>query len=125
MTFTVTLPLPPRTVSPNVRSHWGAKSRAVKAARKAGWYWFRRFVPRDWTQKPVRLDIVYHCPVGSDGYRPRDVQNAIGALKPMIDGMVDAGIVPDDSDKWVTWGEFTITRHRGQAPGVTVQVVPT
>ena len=121
--FVATLPLPPVGVSPNARLHWAAKHRAVRAARKCGWYWFRRFLPAGWEPKPVRLDVAYHCPVGSNGYRPRDIQNAIAALKPMIDGMVDAGVVPDDSDQWVRWGEVKITRNGdGGEPGVRVTV---
>lgn len=124
--FSVTLPLPPRECSPNARLHWAPKARATRAARRVAWYWFQREKPAYWTPKPVTLEITYHCPRSCDGYRPRDVQNAIAALKPMVDGMVDAGIVLDDSAEWVSWGVFDITRRRieGRKPGVTVTVRP-
>lgn len=120
MTFEVLLPLPSRGVSPNARLHWADKHRAVKAARRVAWYWFRRVLPLDWQQQPVTLDVIYRCPGRSEGYRPRDIQNAIGALKPMVDGMVDANVVPDDSAEWVQWGRVSISKVG--LPGILVTV---
>jgi crossover junction endodeoxyribonuclease RusA len=123
--FTATLPLPSANLSPNGRLHWGTKASAVKTARKESWYWFRRFLPVDWIRVPVRIDVVYHCPKNSHGYRPRDIENAIAAMKPMIDGMVDAGVIPDDNATWLEWGKFTLTRQKdGTVPGVRISVVP-
>lgn len=123
--FTVTVPLPHANCSPNARLHWGEKARATSAARKCAWYWFQRGLPVGWEQVPVMLEVRYHCPRSAAGYRPRDIQNAIGALKPMVDGMVDAGVVPDDSRQWVEWGAFTLDRRKnGEAPGVHITVVP-
>jgi crossover junction endodeoxyribonuclease RusA len=123
--FVAVLPLPPRDVSPNARVHWAVRHKATKAARKSAWYWFLRALPKGWKYTPVCLDIAYHCPVSSVGYRPRDVQNAIAALKPSIDGMVDAGVVPDDSAKWVQFGRIALTNKRnGEKPGVTITVRP-
>jgi crossover junction endodeoxyribonuclease RusA len=34
--------------------------------------------------------------------RKRDVENPIGTFKPFADGLVDAGIVPDDSPRFMT-----------------------
>ena len=125
MSFTVTIPLPPAAVSPNARLHWGDRARAVKAARREAWYWFRRFLPADWIRVPVRIEVEYHCPKAAKGYRPRDIQNAIAALKPAIDGMVDAGVIPDDSRNWLTWGEVKLNRLKnGSAPGVHFTVIP-
>jgi hypothetical protein len=125
VTFTVTLPLPPLGASPNSRLHYYAKARAVKAARKVAWYWFKRAKPSDWNPVPLILSVVYHCPQCTVGYKPRDVQNAIAALKPAVDGMVDAGLIPDDSRKWLSWGEVTLSRRaNGQPPGVHMTIVP-
>jgi hypothetical protein len=53
------------------------------------------------------------------------VQNAIAALKPAIDGMVDAGVIPDDSARWLEWGGFKLTRVKnGNPPGVHFKVIP-
>lgn len=67
--------------------------------------------PGWWAPVPVVLMVAYRMRPGGGkrlGYRPHDVQNAIAALKASIDGMVDAGIVPNDSARWVSWGEVQI-----------------
>lgn len=120
MKFTCVLPLPSRDVSQNARGHWSKLARATQQARMLAKHRFRSAKPGDWIQQPVRLEVVYRCPYGSRGYCPRDAQNAIGALKAAIDGMVDAGVVPDDSAKWVTWGEFQLTREGPAGVYVTV-----
>lgn len=123
--FTVTIPLPPLGVSPNGRLHWADKAKAVKSARREAWYWFRRFLPIDWIRVPVRIEVLYHCPKSAAGYKPRDIQNAIAALKPAIDGMVDAGVLPDDSAHWLEWGPVILRRTKdGNAPGVHITVIP-
>jgi hypothetical protein len=54
-----------------------------------------------------------HRAENPDGrYRPRDTANAIGSLKACIDGFVDAGLVPDDSHKWISWGTVDIYRDK-------------
>jgi hypothetical protein len=121
--FSVVLRLPSREVSPNARVHWAKRSKFIRWERTAAAYRFAQAKPRNWRPEPVRLEIRYVCPFGSAGYCPRDTQNAIGALKAAIDGMVDAGVVPDDSARWVSWGGFELSREAGVAPGVYVTVV--
>lgn len=123
MTFTAYLPLPSPTLSPNAKPHWAYKARAIKAARKEAWYWFNRVKPSDWKPIPIQIEVHYHCPKKTYGYKPRDSMNAIAAMKPMIDGMVDAGIIPDDSANWLSWGKFKLTRRaNGIKAGVYIKV---
>ena len=124
--FTATLPLPHRDLSPQAarRLHWSAKREIIAAGRKEAWYWFRRQKPPGWAPCPVRIEVEYRCPPKCRGYAPRDIQNAIAAMKPMIDGMVDAGVVADDSDKWLRWGEFRFNRSSDVEPGVVINVTP-
>lgn len=123
--FTATIPLPSTRLSPNLRKHWADFRSAVRAGRKEGWYWFRRWKPADWKPVPVRINVLYHCPKSAAGYKPRDIENAIAAMKPMIDGMVDAGVIPDDSSRWLTWGEVRLLRTKnGNPPGVHITVIP-
>lgn len=80
-------------------------------------------MPTAWLACAVRIDVHYHCPRSGQGYMPRDTMNAIAAMKPMIDAMVDVGIIPDDSAKWLEWGGVKLTRvENGEAPGVRVTV---
>lgn len=124
--FVVDLPLPVKALSPNAHLHWREKHKATSAARKNSWYWFRRFMPNGWKPAPIEIAVQYRWGPSAQGYRPRDVQNAIAALKPMIDGMVDAGIIPDDSAKWLSWGRVQIVRCAlGDVPGVRITVAKT
>jgi hypothetical protein len=47
---------------------------------------------------------------GDDRYRPRDNNNAQCACKPVFDGIVDAGIVPDDDYLHMAIGSVVIHR---------------
>jgi Holliday junction resolvase RusA-like endonuclease len=68
----------------------------------------------------VRLTIKAHfCRKGTKtqteewikatGYRPRDLDNLVAAMKPAIDGLVDAGLVQDDDKTRVRYGDHDIT----------------
>ena len=50
-------------------------------------------------------------------YKPLDIQNAIGALKYTIDGIVVAGLLPDDSHKHLTWGPVELIRTKKACAG--------
>jgi len=75
----------------------------------------------------ARIDVEYRH-TGSkkhrDGhYRPRDIANAIAALKPVYDGIVDAGIIPDDSYDHMELGPHRIVRvERYEDEGLAVTI---
>lgn len=123
---TLVLGLPPSDCAPNLRSgrgHWSHRARAARsyryeaaiAARDCG-----RLTP------PVRVTAMFrtapHPTLGrSDGtYRPLDAGNAIAALKAAIDGIVDAGVIPNDRAETLHWGEVRISRESG--PCVVVKL---
>lgn len=55
--------------------------------------------------------------------RRRDPHNYFATVKPIIDGLVDAGIWPDDTPEWVTTTEPTLEVRR-PFPIVTVVLRP-
>jgi crossover junction endodeoxyribonuclease RusA len=88
-----------RVLSANARQHWAAKARMTADLRALGKYaaayqndridpddevWFDR------AQLTVR--------VGWPDKRRRDVHNLAPTIKALIDGCVDAGLLPDDDD---------------------------
>ena len=104
--------LPHRDGAQNARGHWAKRHRATALDREhAGWI-FRA----NGTRFPgkVEVSVVYACHRGSAGYQPRDVANAIGALKAQIDGLVDAGVIKDDSRKYLTWGRFDLVTTKAE-----------
>lgn len=120
---TFRVPLPLRELSSNgSHGHWTKTSRARKQyraeveaeARKVG------LAPAD----RVRVSLVFGIMGGRDAkrYQPRDVANALSAFKAGIDGLIDAGMAPDDSREHLELGRISITAKAG--PWVTVTVEP-
>lgn len=105
-TFTAILPLPPDDVSPNRASHqhWSHRHRATRAYRDQCWASFHARRPVGWKPCAVSIEVDYYACRKSKGYKPRDIQNALSALKAAIDGMIDAKIAPSDSRANVQWG---------------------
>lgn len=75
-------------------NHW-AKAKAVKEWREAA-HWLARSA-RIPACRVVRVELHY---VPRDDRR-RDPDNLVAAFKPLVDGLVDAGVVPDDTDEFV------------------------
>lgn len=85
---------PPLTA--NMRLHWSADAARRKAVREAvGW------AARAAKVRPQRHIIVglHYAP---QDRRRRDPSNLMATQKPAVDGLVDAGVVPDDHPMWVT-----------------------
>ena len=126
LVFEVSLPY--RELSSNgSHGHWSEVARvrrlyreearisALAAMREQGWE----------HKGPVRVHLLF-CTRGGRGvqrYQPRDVANAIAAAKPLFDGLVDAGIVPDDSQQHLDVGSTRITTNYGPYVLVTVEPV--
>lgn len=131
------LTLPGRGVSSNHHGHFGKRAKdaaqwrmeaylraksALASAAAAGdpftaerirvWaVWFMGGPRLSSGGKPVKV---------SDGrYRPLDASNAAHALKPAIDGLVDAGVVPADDHSRVQVGDQILARtlkeHAGRS----------
>jgi len=91
----VTLPLPPKTLSPNARSHWAAKGHAARdyrwaakmaclaALREAG-------EVIAWDAAEVEPHFYFRVK------RVRDPDNLAACLKSARDGLADAGLVKND-----------------------------
>lgn len=110
MNFICRLPLPPTDLSPNMTSsrHWRLRHAATGEYRMIARGCFKRDMPRGWSANQVELTMEYFCTRASRGYRPLDVMNALASIKAAVDGMVDAGVVPDDSKKFVSWGRLRL-----------------
>ncbi len=128
MTFSFEIPLPPKNCAQNSHVYFRTKAKADKEYRLAANLLCRAALPKEWVQAPVRISATFYCgptPFEKGLYRPQDIGNGIGALKPAVDGFVDAKLVPDDNYKWVKWGDVEILRtfaeHKGKA-GVVITI---
>jgi crossover junction endodeoxyribonuclease RusA len=127
MSFTARLPLPSLALSPNARVHWAVKSRAAKAYRIACAWAFKCAMPTGWKPVPVEIDIEYRAHKGCGGYRPLDPDNAAASCKSAIDAMKDAGVIVNDSRKFLHWTRFSLLTTRPEVdkaggPGVFITV---
>ena len=121
MTFTVVLPLPPVALNPHAKGHWRGKAKHTKAARETGMV---AAMAATRSQRPslpsAEVSMTYDVspPMKVKGYRPKDVQNAIAAVKAYVDGCKDAGLIEDDRAECLTWGQCRIVKEG--KPGVTL-----
>jgi crossover junction endodeoxyribonuclease RusA len=89
--MTLTLPWPDSRLLPNRKLHWAIKGRASRQARWIAWAEaFKKTHPRI---KSCTAVVTFHPP----DKRRRDLDNLLRACKPYWDGMVDAGLLVDDS----------------------------
>lgn len=82
------------TVNKERTIHWSSRASVVKAWREAfAWLAFASKVPTNGTVGPCHIDVV---PLTHT--RPRhDVAACLPVAKAAIDGLVDAGVWPDDT----------------------------
>ncbi len=75
----------------NQRQHWARKAQSAKAWREAT-YWLAKAAGIPACAR-ITVQLMYTPPDN----RRRDPLNLVAALKPCEDGLVDAGVIPDDS----------------------------
>jgi len=131
MILVVRLGLPPVELSPNQRAHRLDKARAAadyrQEARLMGW---GAKVEAHW-ERPARARVSLlfglkdtRAPhVRTLTYHPRDADNAVGAVKALIDGLRDAEIIVDDNWAALVLGSVTATYEDGPWVEVTIEPV--
>lgn len=124
MTVTLTFPLPCKPLNLNDRQHWAQRAKATRLWREASGFaaladshgmtrhGHNYYLPRSL----VQIDI----PVRSMKTR-RDPSNWSPSTKAVVDGLVDAGLWPDDTSEYVATAEPVF--HQGGAT-VTVTITP-
>ena len=96
-TFTMTIDhLPSRKLMPNRISgkFWGTRARESKIAKEEAYFLARAL----WHEEPMqkaKISYVFHL----TNHRVRDIDGIILALKPVVDGIVEAGVIARD-DCW-------------------------
>jgi Holliday junction resolvase RusA-like endonuclease len=81
----------------NDRMHWARKAGITSKWRQAGHMYARRQGVKGLA--PSNVKVTFEV---SDPRRRRDPMNAVPTVKALIDGLVDAGVWPDDNQDWVT-----------------------
>lgn len=93
----------------NDRHHWARKARLVAEVREtAGWAVRAANIGR---HQRVKIELHYQPRT----VRGRDSDNLAATYKPCVDACVDAGVIPDDTDEFVSRDWPTI--HPAAASG--------
>jgi len=86
----ITLPWPPRELSPNARVHFRTKAAATKAYREQA-YWLAKASLLAMPEGRINLRFDFHPP----DKRRRDLDNMLASIKAGVDGIADAHEVND------------------------------
>jgi crossover junction endodeoxyribonuclease RusA len=101
-------------LSLNDRRHRMQEAKIVKDVRAAAAFSFATFPP------VPRVEVLLTWQVKDS--RKRDDENPVLTLKALCDGLVDAGIVPDDTSEFMVKHMPRIVLVRGEAPCVILDV---
>jgi crossover junction endodeoxyribonuclease RusA len=92
----IQFPPPAKLMNLNDRAHWSVKARATKVWREAAYYAAIQAKVKGLGPSEVTIGL----PVRTA--HQRDPSNLIPTCKAIVDGLVDAGVWPDDNSEWVT-----------------------
>jgi len=107
----------------NQRKHWTWTSKQKRAWREAA-YW----AACEWRSKPTSRRLsnlaIVTCIFPMATNRRRDPHNYYPTMKPIIDGLTDAGLWPDDTPEYLRTIEPTFTRGQGKITLVIGELWP-
>lgn len=114
--FEIRLPIGYPLLSANGREHWRKRANITAAIRACA-------RGQCWNVRPiagrVKIRAVYHAPDN----RRRDVSNLFPSVKAGVDGIVDAGIIKDDSDRYVVSLEMVRSPDNIKLGQLVIQVI--
>ena len=105
--ISITIPLPPRCLSPNGRVHWAKKAKATKEHRSAAFWAAKEALdgpPPGWLTASLKV-VAYFTT-----RRMPDPTNFMSSLKAAEDGIADAGIIVNDRALWPERPEFRVDK---------------
>lgn len=109
---------PPLSLNDRPR-HWAPHAEQIKAVRQLAAITCRNAIRRGEleTGQPVEVTLLWYVPTRTR----RDADNPVATLKPVCDGLVDAGLVPDDTPEWMHKRPVKIIYRKG-LPGVELHI---
>jgi len=122
-TITITLPVPPRELSPNGRTHWAVKARHVKEARTLAQVEAHNAMicagfPKQakWERAKVTAKVIKR-----DRRGRMDDDNFKASCKSYCDGVCDAGLILND--RGLEWGDVAYVIDKAAEPHVELTFV--
>jgi crossover junction endodeoxyribonuclease RusA len=95
VSYFVEMPVGIQLMNANDREHWSKRAKVSSLLRTTARAQCKS-IPKG-LQK-VKIKAIYYAPDN----RRRDVSNLFPSCKAIVDGIVDAGVIKDDNDKYVT-----------------------
>lgn len=110
------IPAPTGWISLNDRSHWAVVSKRVKLWRTVAKYTAQAH------ELPKGLERVHVTAyVHKSTNHQYDAHNLTSTGKAIVDGLVDYGLVPDDTNKYVIGPDMRMG-EKLEAPGITIEI---
>lgn len=110
--YTLTIPAPTEWLSSNQRLHWARRAKLTRTWREAACW---RAIGAKLPLGLARVSIT--ATIHRTDNRRADAHNRLPTIKAAIDGVVDAGVLLDDSDKHIA----SLTIEAGPAARVPKQ----
>lgn len=109
MTRTFKIEMPPGMplLNANGREHWSKRASGTSTIRMVARN-LSKDIPR---LEKVKIRGIYYAP----NNRRRDTSNLFPSVKAAVDGLVDSGVLKDDSDRYVV--SLEMARGEGMVPG--------
>lgn len=97
----------------NQRLHWATKARHTKVIRDMAWVLAKHARIQSMAAAEIEVEVTW-----PNRSRKRDSHNLQPSAKAAIDGFVDAGVLPDDSDKYLRKLTFTSAEETRTTEGI-------
>ncbi|NDK91748.1 hypothetical protein GYA93_19535 [Gordonia desulfuricans] len=118
MTVVITLPFSRPPLRPNERPHWARKARIIKQMREMAAIQAR--LAKVGPQEPSVVTAIWHAP----DRRRRDTSSLDLLIKASIDGLVDAGLWPDDNPAHVVETRCRVIPGPSTSPRIELHITP-
>jgi crossover junction endodeoxyribonuclease RusA len=115
--YTVKLPVGMQLMNANDRDHWSKRAKVASLIRAVARSQCKD-IPKE--LRKVRIRAVYFAPDN----RRRDVSNLFPSVKSAVDGLVDAGVIKDDNDKFVVALEMVRGEYNIPGGQLVIEVHP-
>lgn len=111
------MPFPSPPIRSNDRMHWAKKAKLTRQVRAQAAVEAQRDGEK--FHIPVMVTLIWEVP----DRRVRDVGASAPTLKAILDGLVDAGMLPADDHRWVTRESYGVRLTPGRR-AVVVEIEP-
>jgi Holliday junction resolvase RusA-like endonuclease len=113
--YLVELPIGMQLINANDRDHWrksAGKTATIRSVARGQ----AKGIPR---LGKVKIKVIYYAPDN----RRRDTTNLFPSVKAAVDGIVDAGVLKDDSDKFVVGYEILRGSYNIPKGQLTIEII--